>query len=292
MKTTLLIPKSTWRKVKFFCKHWFTSSVWNCRWVAEVPPRETSPSGDDGDERVDLPTSRAQNFSPAEPGRRCEGLWESQMSEEKRFFSQAIQSEAGRILQTLERTQAPQAGWCEERFLKFSFSSQTFAAYLPSSCLYPTMEATYGSKNVPKCRTLRKRQKNGVFLKKATQTRNSVPKWMSTHSTTTEFYCKSLPKPATYFSPQWVAHLSNIFDIGSAYIQSANLRKVVFKEVFQKTWAFQFNMESFQFINLMSMNLIFKQWLGPGVNQSLTSVTKTTVFFRNFCEIIEFSVYT
>ena len=191
MKTTLLIPKSTWRKVKFFCKHWFTSSVWNCRWVAEVPPRETSPSGDEGDERVDLPTSRAQNFSPAEPGRRCEGLWESQMSEEKRFFSQAIQSEAGRILQTLERTQAPQAGWCEERFLKFSFSSQTFAAYLPSSCLYPTVEATYGSKNVPKCRTLRKGQKNGVFLKKATQTRNSVPKWMSTHSTTTEFYCKA-----------------------------------------------------------------------------------------------------
>ena len=95
------------------------SSVWNCRWVADVPPRETSPSGDDGDERVDLPTSRAHNFSPAEPERRSEGLWESQMSEEKRFFSQAIQSEAGRILQTLERTQAPQAGWCEERFLKF-----------------------------------------------------------------------------------------------------------------------------------------------------------------------------
>ena len=146
MKTTLLIPKSTWRKVKFFCKHWFTSSVWNCRWVAEVPPRETSPSGDEGDERVDLPTSRAQNFSPAEPGRRCEGLWESQMSEEKRFFSQAIQSEAGRILQTLERTQAPQAGWCEERFLKFSFSSQTFAAYLPSSCLYPTWKPPMGLK--------------------------------------------------------------------------------------------------------------------------------------------------
>ena len=71
-----------------------------------------------------------------------------------------------------------------------------------------------------------------------------------------------------------------------------SVRWLVFKEVFRKTWAFQFNMESFQFINLMSMNLLFKQWLGPGVNQSLTSVTKTTVFFRNFCEIIEFSVYT
>ena len=26
------------------CKHWFASLVWNfCRWVADVPPRETSP---------------------------------------------------------------------------------------------------------------------------------------------------------------------------------------------------------------------------------------------------------
>ena len=30
------------------CNHWFTSSVWNfCRWVADVPPRETSLSGDE-----------------------------------------------------------------------------------------------------------------------------------------------------------------------------------------------------------------------------------------------------
>ena len=29
-------------------KHWFTSSVWNfCRWVADVPPRETTLSGDE-----------------------------------------------------------------------------------------------------------------------------------------------------------------------------------------------------------------------------------------------------
>ena len=76
-------------------------------------------------------------------------------------------------------------------FEVFSFPSRTFVAYLSSSHLYPTVEATYGSKNVPKCGTLRKKQKNGVFLKKATQTRNSVPKWMSTHSTTTEFYCKA-----------------------------------------------------------------------------------------------------
>ena len=50
------LPKSTRRNVKLnkfvlgtpwlpdiLCKHWFTSSVWNfCRWVADVPPRETS----------------------------------------------------------------------------------------------------------------------------------------------------------------------------------------------------------------------------------------------------------
>ena len=60
MNTTLL-SKSTRRNVKLnkfafgapwlpdlLCKHWFTSSVWNfCRWVADVPPRETSLSGDE-----------------------------------------------------------------------------------------------------------------------------------------------------------------------------------------------------------------------------------------------------
>ena len=49
-------PKSTRRHIKLdkfifgtpwlpdlLCKHWFVSSVWNfCRWVADVPPRETS----------------------------------------------------------------------------------------------------------------------------------------------------------------------------------------------------------------------------------------------------------
>ena len=52
------LPKSTRRHVKLdkfvfgtpwlpdlLCKHWFASSVWNfCRWVADVPPRETSPA--------------------------------------------------------------------------------------------------------------------------------------------------------------------------------------------------------------------------------------------------------
>ena len=55
------LPKSTRRNVKLnkfafgtpwlpdlLCKHWFTSSAWNfCRWVADVPPRETSLSGDE-----------------------------------------------------------------------------------------------------------------------------------------------------------------------------------------------------------------------------------------------------
>ena len=48
------LPKSTRRNVKLnifafgspwllLCKHWFMSSVWNfCRWVADVPLRETS----------------------------------------------------------------------------------------------------------------------------------------------------------------------------------------------------------------------------------------------------------
>ena len=52
------LPKSTIRRVKLdkfvlgtpwlpdlSCKHWFASSVRNfCRWVAGVPPRETSPA--------------------------------------------------------------------------------------------------------------------------------------------------------------------------------------------------------------------------------------------------------
>ena len=52
------LPKSTGRHVKLdkfifgtpllpnlSCKHWFASLVWNfCRWVADVPPCETSPA--------------------------------------------------------------------------------------------------------------------------------------------------------------------------------------------------------------------------------------------------------
>ena len=34
-------------------KHWFASSVWNfCRWVADVPPRETSPAAKSEEKRM------------------------------------------------------------------------------------------------------------------------------------------------------------------------------------------------------------------------------------------------
>ena len=58
MNTTLCQNWSTRRHVKLekflfetpwlpdlLCKRWFASSVWNfCRWVADFPPRETSPA--------------------------------------------------------------------------------------------------------------------------------------------------------------------------------------------------------------------------------------------------------
>ena len=58
MNTTLL--KSTRRNVKLnvfepdlLSKHWFTSSVWNfCRWVADVPPRQTSPAAKSEEKRM------------------------------------------------------------------------------------------------------------------------------------------------------------------------------------------------------------------------------------------------
>ena len=35
------------------CKHWFASSVWNfCRWVVDVPPRETSPATKSEEKRM------------------------------------------------------------------------------------------------------------------------------------------------------------------------------------------------------------------------------------------------
>ena len=60
------LPKATRRHVKLdkfvfgtpwlldlFCKHWFASSVWNfCRWVADVPPRETSPAAKSEEKRM------------------------------------------------------------------------------------------------------------------------------------------------------------------------------------------------------------------------------------------------
>ena len=60
------LPKSTRRHIKLykfvfgtpwlpdlFCKHWFASSVWNfCHWVADVPPRETSPAAKSEEKRM------------------------------------------------------------------------------------------------------------------------------------------------------------------------------------------------------------------------------------------------
>ena len=59
-------PKSTTRHVKLdkftfgtpwlpdlLSKHWFASSVWNfCRWVADVPPHETSPAAKSEEKRM------------------------------------------------------------------------------------------------------------------------------------------------------------------------------------------------------------------------------------------------
>ena len=60
------IPKSTRRHIKLdkfifgtpwlpdlLCTHWFASSVWNfCRWVADFPPRETSPATKSEEKRM------------------------------------------------------------------------------------------------------------------------------------------------------------------------------------------------------------------------------------------------
>ena len=64
MNTTLFQKLLTRRNVKLsefafgtpwlldlLCKNWFTSSVWNfCRWVADVPPCETSLNGNEREE--------------------------------------------------------------------------------------------------------------------------------------------------------------------------------------------------------------------------------------------------
>ena len=105
------------------------------------------------------------------------------------------------------------------------------------------LEATCGFKNVPKCRTLLTRPKNSVFLKIYIKTRNSVPK-LNVNKLNNNgpnngvllqcFNTETTPPPPTYFSPQWVAYLSNIFDIGSAHIQSDDC---CLKGYFKKTWA-------------------------------------------------------
>ena len=60
------LPKSTRRHLELdkfvfgtpwlpdvLCKHWFASSVWNfCSWVADVPPRETSPAAKSEEKRM------------------------------------------------------------------------------------------------------------------------------------------------------------------------------------------------------------------------------------------------
>ena len=52
------IPKSTRRHIYIWlpdllCRHWFASSVWNyCHWVADVPPRETSPATKSEEKRM------------------------------------------------------------------------------------------------------------------------------------------------------------------------------------------------------------------------------------------------
>ena len=74
------LPKSTRRNVKLnkfaygtpwlpdlFFKHWFTSSVLNfCRWVADVPPRETSPAAKSEAKQMfsqaNLTTSRTRSW--------------------------------------------------------------------------------------------------------------------------------------------------------------------------------------------------------------------------------------
>ena len=85
-------PKLTRRNVKLnkfafgipwlpdlLCKHWFTSSLWNfCRWVADVPPRETSLSGDERGETSAVRRLRPQSLlgtwarGPGGPGPRAQ----------------------------------------------------------------------------------------------------------------------------------------------------------------------------------------------------------------------------
>ena len=66
------LPKLTRRHVKLdnfifgtpwlpylLCKHWFASSVWNFwRWVADVPPCETSPAAKNEEKRMFLQATR------------------------------------------------------------------------------------------------------------------------------------------------------------------------------------------------------------------------------------------
>ena len=72
-------PKSTRRHAKLdkfifgspwlldsLCKHWFASAVWNfCRWVADVPPRETPPAAKSEEKRMfSQAIMKVTNLSP------------------------------------------------------------------------------------------------------------------------------------------------------------------------------------------------------------------------------------
>ena len=83
-------PKSTKRHVKLdkfvfgtpwlpdlLCKHWFASSVWNFRrWVADVPPRETSPAARSKEKRMFSQANSHCTVTFSAYNYLC-GLWES-----------------------------------------------------------------------------------------------------------------------------------------------------------------------------------------------------------------------
>ena len=44
---------TSWPPDLLLCKHWFASSLWNfCPWVADVPPRKTSPAAKSEEKRM------------------------------------------------------------------------------------------------------------------------------------------------------------------------------------------------------------------------------------------------
>ena len=84
------LPKSTRKHVKLdkfvfgipwlpdlLCKHWFASSVWNfCHWVADVPPRETSPVAKSKEKRMFSQASLFISVTSAQGKRLQGGIYE------------------------------------------------------------------------------------------------------------------------------------------------------------------------------------------------------------------------